>query len=53
MQDIETKQKLLKQQYKEEFKESKKTVQDIEASQKNCDEENLDLKIKSTNQQVL
>ena len=48
MQDIETKQKLLKQQYKEEFKESKKTVQDIETSQENCDEENVDLKMKST-----
>ena len=32
MQDIETSQKLLKQQYKEEFKELKKTVQDIDSS---------------------
>ena len=33
MQDIETSQKLLKQQYREEFKKLKKTVQDIETSQ--------------------
>ena len=32
MQDIETSQKLLKQQYKEGFKELKKTVQDIDSS---------------------
>ena len=33
MQDIETSQRLLKQRYKEEFKELKKTVQDIGTSQ--------------------
>ena len=32
MQDIETSQKLLKQQYKEGFRELKKTVQDIDSS---------------------